>query len=344
MTIFSYPTVLPPCAFTPQLTVLKVLDILYSSQKHRQHFTSLPIVLLILILLVGCLSTKVSSEQPVTASHPPPSSQPSAHPVITQPRDSTITATLLEPISTPLSWPFRFLPGVGRYDIQQNAVIELVDSLHNQVLQLELLGRYTLAGIVREGQLQIAGSVDSFTIKRIGFNPNFPTESILRTGFLATISSSGEIHTFNTGTTNYCDPHSIAANLGRKLSLEVPPIISSTVIWYDTVSTVECYAGIPVSIVTYIKYIPGNSDERLSRTTIPIHQSHTLSMQGTTMYRGHTVIIVGKGHGTAQLYLDLIQGSIITQTSQSEATLTVTIDSLPSNFRQRVHESITRLP
>ena len=280
--------------------------------------------------LSACRTTQPGRE-PAPETTPAPSPATPATP----PRTDSSAAT----------WEFRYRPGRYRYEIRQTATIELTEGDSAQrTSPIETATRYTLTIVPKGEQLQIAGTVDSFSIKR-GRVPPSPDSTITgQSGFVATITSAGTLVAFQGPPGDSCDAKATVAQAAQELFPELPERLTVGQRWHDTTTALRCHGGVAISSSTASAYRVLGAETSRKRAIIRIERGYVTRLAGKASYRRQPFEVAGEDRGTMTLHVDPARGYILGWTERSTATFQISAGSSRNTFRQELNRTATALP
>jgi hypothetical protein len=236
------------------------------------------------------------------------------------------------------SWEFRYAPGTRRYRVESEATVELrSDSSHRQA-PIRTSGRVTIALSGVAGQpLALSATVDDYDVERGDAIPEGDGALPRRASLRGTLSTTGEL-TVPAAPREACDPADALVAAARELLVAVPPSLAPGTRWSDSASTTLCRGGVPVT-TGIVRDYEVDGRERVDGTdAIRVRRRDRFTLAGASAVPGRTMVVSGRGTGTATLWFDPAGGRYLGMTWESDAELSVRAGRQSSNFRQRVRQ------
>ena len=201
------------------------------------------------------------------------------------------------------------------------------------------------------GALRGIGRVDSFTVRASGSamrnpaagttSPATPDAPAFTNVVLDAVLDSTQVRAVvRPALANECDrPEAAAADLARDLLVRVPESLSIGDRWRDSLVTLVCRGGVPITVRTSIEStLEGTAD---NDRTLRIRRVLTVRMEGSNRMPWRQTEIDGTGQGTQELLLDLATGVLVSLEGASTLTLRVTNGSMRDQARvQQVQQSV----
>lgn len=208
------------------------------------------------------------------------------------------------------------------------------------------------------GALRGIGRVDSFTVHASGSAvrsttpgaPSSPQNTPAFTNVVvdAVLDSTLVRAVVRPALANECDrPEAAAADLARDLLVRVPETLSVGDRWRDSLVTLVCRGGVPLTVRTLIEStLDGTAD---NDRTLHIRRVLTVRLDGSSRMPWRQTDIDGDGRGTQDLQVDVTAGTVLSLDGESTLTIRVSNGSLRDQARvqtvtQKTTLSARRVP
>ena len=202
------------------------------------------------------------------------------------------------------------------------------------------------------GLLRGAGRVDSFVVRASGASARTTTPAtMLSTAVPAPLFTSVAIDAVLDSTqlrtvvrpplANECDrPEAAAAGMARELLVRIPESVSVGDRWRDSLVTLVCRGGVPMTVRTIIESVAaGTTDgDRILR----VRRTVATTLDGNSRTPWRQVEITGTGRGTQDVQVDVARGTMVALDGESTLTIRVVNGSLRDAARtQQVVQKVT---
>lgn len=299
--------------------------------------TTLKAILLLFLTLAAGIVAACSSTVPA----PEPARLPPIQAV-----DST-------PPTARITWVLRPQSGTYRYEIWNEAIVEIIDSTKTQNptrggdtrrVPVSTRAVVTLALTPLGSNIRITGVVDSFTVARTELIPP-PTDSVTSsTEFTASFDTDGYLTEFSGSPTSACDsPLDPLLGAAREALVPIPRSFSIGSMWHDSSLITTCRGGITIETMTVREYRIDGEGTSNDIPSIRVGRTVSITLKGTGMEHGQALTLTGDGLGRATLHVDATTGTLLDLTGESELTFSVGTPRSQIPFRQHVRQSIRRV-
>ena len=202
------------------------------------------------------------------------------------------------------------------------------------------------------GLLRGAGRVDSFVVRASGASARTATPAAMSsTTVPAPLFTSVAIDAVLDSTqlrtvvrpplANECDrPEAAAAGMARELLVRVPESVSVGDRWRDSLVTLVCRGGVPMTMRTTIESVAAGMSD--GDRTLRVQRTFATTLEGNSRTPWRQVEITGTGRGTQDVQVDIARGTIVALDGESTLTIRVVNGSLRDAARtQQVVQKVT---
>ena len=201
------------------------------------------------------------------------------------------------------------------------------------------------------GALRGVGRVDSFTVSASGgamrsasgtTSPATPAAPPFTNVVLDAVLDSTLVRAVvRPALANECDrPEAAAADLARDLLVRIPESVSVGDRWRDSLVTLVCRGGVPITVRTIIESMVAGTND--NDRTLRIHRSLTVRLEGSSRMPWRQTELEGDGTGTQDVLVDVATGTITQLDGESTLTLRIANGSLRDPARvQQVQQKVT---
>lgn len=267
------------------------------------------------------------------------------------PHTTPVTPVAAAPGGAPvlLNRTFRYAPGVYRYRVQSDGLIELASDTATHSVPIRTTTFYTLTlSPNADGLLHMAGVADSFSVSRDEQIPAPQQDSTTPAGpisFAATMTATGHIQDFHGPAATGCDSAiDVFASAARDLIVPVPFTLRDSTEWTDSATTTTCRGGMPVTNVARYQYRVTGTAIYNDTPAIQVLRtsSNTLTGAGHPPNRTDgTFSLTGNGTASTTFYLEPASGLLLGGTGDGQADITITTSQGQLPFHQEVHLQMT---
>lgn len=244
---------------------------------------------------------------------------------------------------------FRYAPGVYRYRVQSDGVIELASDTATHSVPIRTTTFYTLTlSPNADGFLSLAGVADSFSVARDTQIPAPQADSTTPAGpvsFTAMMTATGQVQDFHGPAVAGCDSAiDVFATAARDLIVPVPFALQDSTTWTDSTTTTTCRGGVPVTNIAHYRYHVAGTAAYNDTPAIQVLRTSSMTLSGTGRPPNRTdgtFSLAGNGTVSTTFYLDPVSGTLLGGTSDGQANITITTPQGQLPFHQQMHLEIT---